>query len=211
MKTAMVWGAAGGIGRAVTEELIANDWNVIVLSRHESSFAGLNVHSLHADIASPFSVQQAIQAAAFEVDTVNLFVYAAGDITSSPVEDMEPDTWNRILASNLTGAYLTIHYSLPLLAPDAHIVIVGAISERLRLPGLSAYSAAKAGLEAFAEALRKEQRKRRVTLVRPSAVATALWDKVPMRMPKDSPPPNKVAKRILEAYQDGHAGVLDLA
>ncbi len=87
---------------------------------------------------------------------------------------------------------------------------VGAVSERLRLPGLSAYAAAKAGLEAFAEALGKEERKRRVTVVRPSAVDTRLWDNVPMRLPAHAASPEKVAGRILEAHESGFKGVLNL-
>jgi short-subunit dehydrogenase len=65
-------------------------------------------------------------------------------------------------------------------------------------------------VEAFGEALRKEQRKRRVTVVRPVAVDTPLWNKVSMRLPKDSPPASKVAGRILAAYEERHSGLLDL-
>src|SRR5690606_21453919 len=107
--------------------------------------------SFHVDLGDAFSVQRATQAAAFEVTAIDVWVYAAGDIAAAPVEDMVPEVWNRILSANLTGAYLAAHYSLPLLAPEAHLFFIGAISERLRLPGLSAYSAAKAGLEALAE------------------------------------------------------------
>ena len=210
MPTAMIWGANGGIGRALVEELNKRNWTVVAVSRDEDVLRDSVACSLRADVAEPFSVQRAVQAAAFEVSDIALWVYAAGDITAAPVADMNPETWNRILAANLSGAYLTAHYSLPLLAVNAHLVFVGAISERLRLPGLSAYAAAKAGLEAFAEALRKEQRGRRVTVVRPAAVATPLWDKVPLRMPKDAPPPAKVASRILAAYEEGHSGALDL-
>ena len=210
MPTAMIWGATGGIGRALVDVLLDKEWSVVAVSRDEEALAGRVTCSLRADVADPFSVQRAVQAAAHEVDEVALWVYAAGDITAAPVEEMTPAVWGRILTANLTGAYHTAHYSLPLLAPDAHLVFVGAVSERLRLPGLSAYAAAKAGLEAFADALRKEQRWRRVTVVRPSAVATPLWDKVPLRMPKDAPPPSKVAGRILAAYDEGHSGLLDL-
>lgn len=210
MSTAMVWGANGGIGRALVDELIAKDWTVVAVSRNEDALHGIATHSFHAEVGDPFSVQRAVQGAAFEVNAVDLWVYSVGDIVAAPVADMDSATWQRILASNLTGAYLTAHASLPLLSPTAHMVFVGAVSERLRLPGLSAYAAAKAGLEAFAETLRKEQRQRRVTIVRPSAVATPLWDKVPLRMPKDAAPPGKVAARILAAYSDGHSGVLDL-
>lgn len=210
MGTAMVWGANGGIGGALVTQLKNNGWTVAAVGRDEESLRDSAALSLQADVADAFSVQRAVQAAAFEMSEVNLWVYAVGDIAAAPVEDLDPATWTRILAANLTGAYLTARYSLPLLAMDAHLVFIGAISERLRLPGLSAYAASKAGLEAFAEALRKEQRRRRVTVVRPAAVATPLWDKVPLRLPKDAPPPAKVAARILAAHLEGHSGLLDL-
>jgi short-subunit dehydrogenase len=88
-------------------------------------------------------------------------------------------------------------------------VLLGAVSERLRLPGLSAYVAAKAGLEAFAETLCKEVRKRRVILVRPGAVDTAFWQKVPFRMPANALSAEQVAQHIVSAINSGHSGPLD--
>jgi NAD(P)-dependent dehydrogenase (short-subunit alcohol dehydrogenase family) len=123
---------------------------------------------------------------------------------------MTPDAWQRILAANLTGAYLATHYSLPLLAEQAHLVYIGAYSEKLRLPGLTAYAAAKAGLEAFVAALAKEQRKLRVTIVRPGAVDTPLWSKMPARLPKSAMTPAALAEKIVEAYLAGTGGVLDV-
>lgn len=93
---------------------------------------------------------------------------------------------------------------------DAHIVFLGAVSERLRLPGLAAYASAKAGLEAFAEVLRKEQRRRRVTLVRPKAVDTPLWEKVPFSVPHGAMSPERLVESVVQANQDGHSGVLNL-
>jgi NAD(P)-dependent dehydrogenase (short-subunit alcohol dehydrogenase family) len=87
---------------------------------------------------------------------------------------------------------------------------LGAVSERLRLPNLAAYTAAKTGLEAFVEVLRKEERKRRVTLVRPGAVDTPLWEKVPLRLPNNALTPFQVSRQILEAYEQGHTGTLDI-
>jgi NAD(P)-dependent dehydrogenase (short-subunit alcohol dehydrogenase family) len=123
---------------------------------------------------------------------------------------MAPETWQHIMDANLNGVYVTLHASLPLLSEDAHIVLLGAVSERLRLPGLAAYATAKAGLEAFATVLGKEERRRRVTVVRPAAVETPLWDKVPFRMPAHALAPEELAGRILEAHAAGHKGVLDL-
>jgi len=210
MKNALIWGAAGEIGRAIVEELSQNGWIIHAVSR-DSSMITLNANQVYeADFDNARSVELAVYAISQEADSINFWCYAAGDIISEQVSTIRPEDWNRIISANLTGAYHTIHYSLPLLSENAHIFFIGAVSERLRLPGFSAYAAAKSGLEAFAESLGKEQRKKRVTVVRPGAVATPFWDKVPMRMPSDAAEPSKVASKILEAYQTGHKGQLDL-
>jgi NAD(P)-dependent dehydrogenase (short-subunit alcohol dehydrogenase family) len=210
MGTAMVWGASGGIGRALVGRLMADGWKVVALLRHPAELAELDCDAIEADVADQHSVERALAEARDVVSTVDLWIYAVGDITSVRVADMSPDTWRRILDADLTGAYLAVHYSLPLLADDAHIVFLGAVSERMRLPGLSAYAAAKAGLEAFATALGKEQRRRRVTVVRPGAVDTAIWQKVPFKLPRHALKPEAVAERIVAAYEEGHKGMLDL-
>ena len=210
MNTAMIWGASGGIGQALTDTLLNRDWEVIGLARNTD-----NVHpnaklAIEVDIGNAFSVQSAILSASYEVDRVDLSIYAIGDILSAKIDQLEPDKWDQTLNANLTGAYLTTHYGLPLLAEDAGLIYIGAVSERLRLPGLSAYAAAKSGLEAFVDTVRKEQRRRSVMLVRPGAVNTPLWDKIPMRLPKDAADPGKAAERIIGAYLNEYQGVLDL-
>lgn len=210
MATAMIWGAGGGMGQALVTQLRDADWDVIAMVHNDTSAAAQATHTLETDIASPFDVEVATRRVGELVNAVDLWVYLVGDITSTKVADLAPETWQRIIDANLTGAFLTTHYSLPLLAEDAHLIYVGAISERLRLPGLSAYSAAKSGLEAYVEALGKEERKRKVTLLRPSAVDTPFWEKVPMRLPKNALAPAAVAEKIRAIYADGEQGTVDL-
>jgi NAD(P)-dependent dehydrogenase (short-subunit alcohol dehydrogenase family) len=210
-KVALVWGAAGGIGRAIVRRLTADGWQVAAFSRHPDEMGEAAAYSYAADVADPFAVQRAVLAASQEAGEAALFVYAAGDITAEPMREMAPTAFRRILDANLTGAYNAAHYSLPLLAADAPLVFIGAVSERMRLPGLSAYAAAKAGLEAFAEALRKEERKRSVIVVRPTAVNTAFWKKVPFKMPGNALSPEAVADKAVEAVYSGHQGPLDIA
>jgi NAD(P)-dependent dehydrogenase (short-subunit alcohol dehydrogenase family) len=209
-KTAMVWGAGGGIGRALVSNLKEEGWRVLAMGRHAADLEDLTSYVFEADVAQPESVEQALAAASLETDQVDLWIYAVGDIAASKVADLSPQDWQRILDANLVGAHLTTHYSLPLLARDSHLVFLGAVSERLRLPRLSAYAAAKAGLEAFVQVLGKEERKRRVTLVRPAAVDTPLWDKVPFKLPPGAMSPEDAAAQILTAYHEGHRGILDL-
>lgn len=208
--TALIWGAAGGIGQALTQALHAASWSVGAITHRPASLPVPVEFCCEADVADDFAVQSAVYAASQHLAAVDLWIYAAGDIVSTPVAKMESAGWERILDANLTGAFRTIHHSLPLLAENAHIVFIGAYSERLQLPGLSAYAAAKAGLEAFAVALAKEERKRRVTVVRPGAVVTPLWDKMPVRLPRSAMSPADLAAKIMAAHAEGHSGVLDV-
>jgi NAD(P)-dependent dehydrogenase (short-subunit alcohol dehydrogenase family) len=209
-KTAMIWGAGGGIGRAVARALREKEWTTVGLARDPEQIENEVDHAIRADVTQAVMVQHAVMEASYEVEDVALWVYAAGDILSARVREMNAQQWERIVGANLGGPFLATQASLPLLAEDAHLFYLGAVSERLRLPGLSAYAAAKAGLEAWATALAKEERKRNVTVVRPGAVATPFWEKVPMRLPDDAATPEQIAARILQAYDEGHSGQLDI-
>jgi NAD(P)-dependent dehydrogenase (short-subunit alcohol dehydrogenase family) len=210
MKNALVWGASGGIGQAIFKKLKNDDWTIIAVARETKSITSLADHVFEIPFDDPGRLEQTAYLISQEVTDIDFWCYTAGDILQESVNDMAPQDWQRIISANLTNAYYAIHYSLPLLRENAHIIFLGAVSERLKLPGLSAYATSKAGLEAFAVALSKEQRKKRITVVRPGAVKTPLWDKVSLRLPADAASPEKVAEKIIEAYQSGHKGQLDL-
>ena len=210
MNTAMVWGAAGGIGEALVAKLVSQGWQTIALVRRPHLTQMATPHVIDANVCSPYEIELAVESIKSIAQEVDLWVYTAGDIASVKIAQTQPDQWQAMIDANLTGAYLTTHYSLPILAPNAQLIYVGAVSERLRLPGLSAYAAAKAGLEAFTETLRKEERKRTVTLVRPAAVDTPFWEKVPMRLPNNALSAADTANQILDLYQNQRKGVIDL-
>jgi NAD(P)-dependent dehydrogenase (short-subunit alcohol dehydrogenase family) len=210
MKNALVWGASGGIAQAILAKLNLEGWTTIAVARNTSGITSIADHVFETPFDDPDRLEQTAYLISQEADEIDFWCYAAGDILQAKVRGMAPHDWHRVLSANLTNAYSAIHYSLPLLSENAHILFMGAVSERLKLPGLSAYAASKAGLEAFAVALSKEERKKRITVVRPGAVKTPLWDKVPLRLPADAASPEKVAKKIYEAHQSGHKGQLDL-
>lgn len=211
---ALIWGVGGGIGRALAALLVDNGWNVVGAARRNHELVkvvGKVVgRVVEADVGDDYSVRRAALEIAQAVGEVQLSIYAVGDILSQRTAELAPADWRRIVQANLTGAYLTTHHTLPLLAPDAHLIFIGAVHERLRLPGLAAYAAAKAGLEAFAETLAKEERKRRVTLIRPGAVATPLWDKMPVRLPRNALSPEELARKIFAVHCDGKSGLIDI-
>ncbi len=211
MTTALVWGAHGGMGRALLSELAAAGYTVIALSRHTEGLTNLTPHIVEADPTQPRDLPRAMLEVSHITTQVEAWVYAVGDIASVRVADTPPETFDRIMAANLLGAFYAYHHSLPLLTEQANVVFIGAVSERMRLPGLAAYAAAKAGLEAFVETLTKEeQRKRKVLLVRPGAVNTPFWQKVPFRMPANALAPAALAHTVVQAMQAGQTGVLNV-
>lgn len=210
MKTSMVWGGSGGIGSAIVKELEDNDFKIVSISREKQDFGDTVAEVKCSDVGNPEEVAGAAEKASDSVNEFNLWVYAIGDITSAKITDLDPGTWERISDANLKGAYLAAKHSIPFLAEDAHMVFIGAVTERTQLPGLSAYVSAKAGIESFAQVLRKEERNLDVSVLRPKAVDTKFWEKVSFDLPHGASKPDEVARRVLDIYEKGETGKVDL-
>jgi NAD(P)-dependent dehydrogenase (short-subunit alcohol dehydrogenase family) len=210
MKKAIIWGSEGGIGQAIVEKFLAEGWQVAALARDLSSSSQSADWSYQADFSQSGDMDQAGAWLQSTLEEADVMIYAAGDIASQKVAEGDPQRWEQIIDNNLTGIYHSLRVSLPILSETGHIFLLGAVSERLQLPGLSAYAAAKAGLEALAVSLSKEERKKKVTVVRPGAVDTPLWEKVPFKKPSHTYSPAQIADKIWEAYQADHKGQLDL-
>jgi NAD(P)-dependent dehydrogenase (short-subunit alcohol dehydrogenase family) len=211
METALIWGAAGGIGGALAAALHRDGWQVLGVAREPAALSGLDVPVYAADLGREQDVAAAAYWAAQESGgEVALWVYAAGAMLGRPLADTSAAEWARLLAANITGAHYAVLHSLALVPPGGHMVFLGAYVERILLPKIGAYAAGKAALDAYVQVLAKELRDRRVTLVRAGAVETPLWDDAPFRLPRGAQAPSEVAAAILAAHRDGRRGVLEL-
>ena len=210
MTKAIIWGSEGGIGQAIVQRFQDENWEVAALARDLTQISLAADWSFGVDFSNPEEMDRAGNWLQENLSNVDVMVYAAGDIHSQKIAGSDPQRWEQIIANNLTGIYHSLRVSLPVLTEEAHLFLLGAVSERLQLPGLSAYAAAKAGLEALAVSFSKEERKKKVTVIRPGAVDTSLWEKVPFKKPSHTYSPEQVAERIWTAYQEGHKGQLDL-
>ncbi|MCS7300544.1 MAG: SDR family NAD(P)-dependent oxidoreductase [Fimbriimonadales bacterium] len=209
-------GADSTIGQSVAKAFLEDEWKVWAIGRRPERFTP-GVQWTHAvqDVAHFDEMAQAAQALQAHLQSlggrqVDAMVYAVGDIAAQKTPEMSLETWQRILNANLTGAFVATRVFSPLFSPEPHLFYIGALSEKLILPGLSAYATAKAGLETFAQVLAKEQPRWKISVVRPGAVATRFWERVPFRMPPKTLQPDDVALRILEAYYNEQKGNLDL-
>jgi 3-oxoacyl-[acyl-carrier protein] reductase len=210
MPDALIWGASGGMGRALTEVLHERGWRVFGAARHPEEIPDLVELALDFDATSEMSIQQAVMRVAQHSDRLQLVAYMAGDLAYDKLDAIGLEGWSRTFNSNVTGAFLAATHSLNLLEEGGQMVFIGAYLEHLRLPKMGAYVAAKAALQELVTVLQKENRRHKFTLVRPGATNTAFWQNVTLKMPSDAKSPRQVAEAILGQVEAGQAGDLNL-
>lgn len=210
MPDALIWGASGGIGRALVARLKRADWRVFAAARQTAHIPGEADFSYRFDARDPGSVADAALAVAHDTTGIALMAYTAGGLLSKPVEDFAPEEWAAVMDANLNGAYLAIRASLNLLTEGAQVMVLGAYVDKITLPKFGAYTVAKAGLEPMLTILQKEHRKLNFTLVRPPAVDTPFWQNVPFKLPTGALVADAVADAMFERYHTGGKGTLDL-
>ncbi|WP_432941764.1 SDR family NAD(P)-dependent oxidoreductase [Kribbella sp. CA-253562] len=163
-RTVIVAGGTGGLGGAVTAQLLAGGWRVVVPGRSEESLAALGADEalapVLADLSDPAGAADVVALATSEESAplhalVNLVGgFASGKrVHETPVEDFE-----RLLALNLRPLYLMTQAAVPHLIANGGGSIVCTSSQSALKPfsGAAGYITAKAGVIAFADALATE-------------------------------------------------------
>lgn len=186
-RTALVTGASRGIGRAVANALAAAGAWVGLVARGEADLAAAAAEcgglALPADVSSPQDVH-GLTAYLLELlgDAPDLLVNAAGVFSLAPFAETDPAEFDRHLAVNLRGPFLTTRALLPLMLArrSGHVINIGSVAGREAFPGNAAYGASKFGMRGMHEVLAAEVRGTgvRASLVEPAATDTPLWDPV---------------------------------
>ena len=139
---------------------------------------GGDVHGLVADLGKREDVERIFAAVDATLGGLDILVSNAA-LGAEPIDQMADDAWRYVIDVNLTGALACTRGALARFPTGAgQVVIIGSISADIHAPGESVYSATKAGLQAFAETLRKEVAARgvRVSLVEPGTVASDMQE-----------------------------------
>ena len=207
---ALIWGASGGIGRALVRTLKSQGWQTFAAARNLSRIPTEADAMYHFDATVPGTINEAQLLIAEDSQGLDLIVYAAGNLRTELLAKTASEDWLAVMNANLTGAFLTATRSLYMLKEGGHMMFMGAYVDHVTLPKMAAYAAAKAGLETMVAVLRKENRRHRFSMVRPGAVDTSFWEKAPFRKPADAKSPEAVAQAILAHYHAGINGDLNL-
>jgi NADP-dependent 3-hydroxy acid dehydrogenase YdfG len=180
---AVVTGASRGIGRAIASALTAAGARVLAVSRTGVRGAPDGIVDVTLDLTKPGNTAAAVRAAEREFGrSPDVLVNNAGAFFIAPVADTLPDSFDRMLALNLSVPFRLVHAFLPGMRERGrgHIVTLGSIADHIPFPGNGAYAASKFGLRGLHEVLRAEIGGSgvRATLISPGAVDTSLWDEL---------------------------------
>ncbi|MBX3574398.1 MAG: SDR family NAD(P)-dependent oxidoreductase [Mesorhizobium sp.] len=178
MKTAVITGGAGGLGRALTQALVAKGWHVVVLDlpgRELDAAASASVSIHDCDLTDPDAVAAVCRRLRNECASIDLVVYNAGITQIGLFAETPLAAHRRVFEVNYFGA---IHVAAELLGPvrrsgGVHLAI-SSVAGFAPLHRRSAYSASKHALEGFFRTLREEEREFGVDVLiaAPSFVAT---------------------------------------
>jgi NAD(P)-dependent dehydrogenase (short-subunit alcohol dehydrogenase family) len=162
-KVAFITGAASGIGAGTARRFAEEGASVVIADlstedgeriRKELESHGGRALFLECDVSDPQSVERAITTTVEEFGKLDIVCANAGiNGVWAPVDELQPDEWDKTLDINLKGTYLTVHYAVPHLKSNGggSIIITSSVNgtRTFSNPGTSAYSTSKAGQIAF--------------------------------------------------------------
>jgi NAD(P)-dependent dehydrogenase (short-subunit alcohol dehydrogenase family) len=168
-RTAVVTGAASGIGAATARKLLDDGYRVL----------GVDIAEL-PDSVVPVRGDVSDEATWADIGEVDALVSNAYVPSTGALHEIDRAEWRRQLDVNLTGAYLAVKACLPSLrARRGAVVLVSSVHAHFGLPGHPAYAASKGALVALARQLAVEYAPEvRVNSVLPGPVLTQAWDRI---------------------------------
>ncbi|HEY3393611.1 MAG TPA: SDR family oxidoreductase [Lacipirellulaceae bacterium] len=222
-KTALVTGAASGIGRAIAARLAAEGVSLFLADVNEVGLAkvvselqrnGIEVIGRRCDVAEPREISATVAEILSRWGGVDILVNNAGITYYGRTERMSAEHWDKLIRVNLLSHIQFTRELLPslLARPEAHVLNVCSMFGLVGMPKLAAYTTAKFAMVGFSDALRAEYARDGlgVTALCPGFVDTNLFASAPLGEPQKErkiPPailcttPEKVARAAVKAIR----------
>lgn len=166
IKTAIVTGAGTGVGKAITKALLAAGFKVAMVGRRKEMIdaaakdvdpSGSNVLAVPIDIGDPKAVAALFEKVKAAWGRLDLLVNNAGvGAPAIPLEELTPEHWNSVVASNLSGAFFCTQQAFKMMkAQKPHggrIINNGSVSATTPRPNSSPYTATKHAITGLTKA-----------------------------------------------------------
>ena len=184
-RIAVVTGGSRGIGRAIAELLAERGADVAINFRERESAANVVVETIGSlgrrawadacDVSDRKSVERFFAGVVRELGEVDILVNNAGVMADAHVIMLDPDRWDRVLRTNLDGAYHCVRASVRsmLQRRRGRIINITSPSATVPLTGQASYAASKAGLIGLTRALSQDVAARGILV---NAVSPGLTD-----------------------------------
>lgn len=162
-RVAVVTGAAGGIGAAITRCFLAQGASVLAVDISDAGLAALResvgrngrVGTLALDLTVDGGPARIVAASMERFGGIDVLVNNAGIGGSRPVAELPDEDWHRTIDTNLSSCFRLARAALPLLAASRHgrVINVSSVFGSVGFRGTTAYAAAKAGLDALTRSI----------------------------------------------------------
>src|SRR3954470_23129064 len=160
----VIFGASSGIGRATALQALPRGARLVVAGRDGDALASLAEHGtpdqiaiVTADAANVSDVEHVAQVAGSRYGRIDTWAHVAGIGLWGRLQEITPEEFQRVIDVDLLGPVYGAMAALPFLRRQGGAyIVVSSETARRALPLMSAYSAAKHGVDGFAESLRAE-------------------------------------------------------
>jgi NAD(P)-dependent dehydrogenase (short-subunit alcohol dehydrogenase family) len=162
-RTVLITGAARGLGAETARRVAARGASVALVGlepeelERVASQCGTNAAWFECDVTDKEALAGAVIAAVERFGGIDVCMANAGIATGGPVRSTDPDAFERTIEVNLLGVWRTVRACLPhVIERQGYVLVIASMAAVYHGPGMAAYSASKAGAEAFADSLRVE-------------------------------------------------------
>ncbi|MGA8026883.1 MAG: SDR family oxidoreductase [Bryobacteraceae bacterium] len=212
-KRALVTGASKGIGFAVARALLAEGADVVICARDDQRLeralddlrkqaAGRKVAGRTADVSNSDDVRRLFEFADHELGGLNILINNAGIGLFRATAELSIEEWNRLIGTNLSGAFYCSREALERFsrARGGSIVNISSLAGKNPFSGGAAYNASKFGLNGFSEAMMLDHRNDnvRVSYILPGSVETEFAGNDPGRRSAWKIAPEDIAEIVLD-------------
>jgi NAD(P)-dependent dehydrogenase (short-subunit alcohol dehydrogenase family) len=162
--TALVTGAARGIGAATARALHGEGVNLVLVDldgpalRAVAAELGGGVLPVEADVLDLPALEKAVARGVAEFGGLDHVVANAGIVSYGSLLAVDPEVFRRVVDVNVVGVFHTVRAALPALrAGRGYVLVVSSLAAFAPAPGMAAYHASKAGVEHLANVIRIEE------------------------------------------------------
>jgi len=181
---ALITGGGTGIGAATARQLSAAGARITVTGRRREpleAIAGeVGASIAQCDVTDRAAIDRAFDAARAANGPIDILVVNAGIAESAPFHKITRDSWNRIIATNLTGAFDCAQAALPdlLKSDNGRLVFIASVASLRGIPYAAHYGASKHGLLGLSRSLAAEYARSTMTVnaICPGYVDTPMTD-----------------------------------